>query len=225
MFDWRDFPLRKGATYRGGTGSRLHMIRNLSRAEAQHFLLHHSHGRALRRDFPNIPFDQLASHVCEASRRPTEKPEVSKMDHHLELILKSESAMHALCKQLTANNGSGLSHPEFDGYLARYSANKFPALRLGNAIAKVLAEETPIAKAYQAVHSFYKAEPVADDEDDEEEDERDGDDTDALEELNRLAEAERRRTNGMSKAQAFVKVYEANPELAAKERRQNRPRA
>jgi hypothetical protein len=197
------------------------MIANLSPEEAKHFLLHDAHGRALQRDFPNIPFDDLAGHVCKASRRPTEKREVSKMDHHLELILKSEAAMHALCKQLTANGSSGLSHPEFDGFLGRYAAGKYPALRLGNAIAKVLAEETPVARAYQAVHSFYKAEPVADDEDDE-----DDDDDDALEELNRLAEAERRRENGMTKAAAFAKVYTdpANAKLAQRERAQNRPR-
>ena len=123
--------------------------------------------------------------------------------------------MHALCKQLTANNGSGLSHPEFDGYLARYSANMHPALHVGNAIAKVLAEESPVARAYQAVHSFYKAEPVVDDDED--------DDTDALEELERLAEQERRRENGMSKAQAFTKVFTdpANAKLAQRERRQS----
>ena len=74
-----------------------------------------------------------------------------------------------------------------------------------------------MARAYQAVHSFYKAEPVADDDDD---------DDDALEELNRLAEKERRRENGMTKAAAFAKVYcdPANAKLAQRERAQNRPR-
>jgi hypothetical protein len=213
MFDWSNYsPLGK-ATYRGGSGSKLH----LSRDEAKQFLLHHPHGRALQRDFPNIPFDALAGHVCKASR----KREVSTMDDHLNLILKSESAMHALCKHLAANGGTGFTHPEFDDFLGRYAAGKYPALRLGNAIAKVLAEETPVARAYQAVHSFYKAEPVADDEDDE-----DDDDDDALEELNRLAEAERRRENGMTKAAAFAKVYTdpANAKLAQRERAQNRPR-
>jgi hypothetical protein len=200
------------------------MIENLSRAEAKHFLLHHSHGRALRHDFPNVPLDQLADHVCEASRRPTEKREVSKMDHHLELILKSEAAMHALCKQLTANGGGGLTHPEFDGYLARYAAGKYPALHVGNAIARVLAEETPIAKAYSAVHAFYKAQPVVDDEEeDDDEDEHDGDDSDALAELEQLAEQERRRDPQLTKAQSFTKVYvdPVNARLAQRERRQS----
>jgi hypothetical protein len=53
----------------------------------------------------------------------------------------------------------------------------------------------------------------------------DGEDDDALAELNDLAEHERRRNPRLSRAQSFAKVYAANPELAAKERRQNRPRA
>ncbi len=48
-----------------------------------------------------------------------------------------------------------------------------------------------------------------------------------LDELNALAEQERRRNPGMSKALAFSKVYTdpANAALAQRERRQNRPRA
>ncbi len=55
----------------------------------------------------------------------------------------------------------------------------------------------------------------------------DDDDADALDELNELAEQERRRNPGMSKAVAFTKVYTdpANAALAQRERRQNQPRA
>ena len=211
------------------------MIENLSRAEAKR-TSSCTTGTAdnCSATLPDIPFDQLADHVCEASFR--RKPEVQKMDRHLELIIKSESAMHALCKHLTANGGSGFTHPEFDDFLGRYARNKFPALHVGTAIAKVLAEETPVARAYQAVHSFFKAEPAVGDEDEEdvadeeEEDKDEKEDEDArsaLEELNELAEQERRRENGMSKAQAFAKVYTdpANAKLAQRERWQNRPRA
>jgi hypothetical protein len=76
------------AQYRGGTGSRLHMIQNLSREEAKHFLLHDRHGRQLQRDFPNVPFDELAGYVCEASRRPMEKHEVPPMSDHLIEVCK-----------------------------------------------------------------------------------------------------------------------------------------
>jgi hypothetical protein len=57
-------------------------------------------------------------------------------------------------------------------------------------------------------------------------DEDDGDEN-ALDELNTLAEQERHRNPGMSKAAAFAKIYThpANASIAARERRQNRPRA
>lgn len=49
----------------------------------------------------------------------------------------------------------------------------------------------------------------------------------ALDELESLAEEQRRRSPEMSKAQAFAKVYTdpANVRLAIAERRQNRPAA
>jgi hypothetical protein len=73
----RDYVVRK-ARYRGVSGAKLHLIPNLSREEAKHFLLHDRHGRQLQRDFPNIPLDQLADHVVEASgMTPTNKREVA----------------------------------------------------------------------------------------------------------------------------------------------------
>ena len=60
------------------------------------------------------------------------RKEVQTMDQHLELILEIRSRdAPRFGKQLTANGGGGLSHPEFDGYLAGYSAGKFPALAPG----------------------------------------------------------------------------------------------
>jgi DNA polymerase sigma len=59
----------------------------------------------------------------------------------------------------------------------------------------------------------------------DDEDERDDDDSDALDALNALGEQERRRNPKLTKQQAFAKAYADNPALAAKERRQNRPRA
>jgi hypothetical protein len=51
------------------------------------------------------------------------------------------------------------------------------------------------------------------------------DESDALDELERLTIARQKRDPSLTKAQAFAKAYTDNPELAAKERRQNRPRA
>jgi hypothetical protein len=45
----------------------------------------------------------------------------------------------------------------------------------------------------------------------------------ALEQLNDLVEEQRRRAPFMSKAQAFAAVYRDNPELAKRERQENRP--
>jgi hypothetical protein len=107
--------------------------------------------------------------------------------------------------------------------LEPYARNKFPTLHPGNAIAKVLAEEPPVAAAYSAVHSAYypayavaKA-AVADDE---------ADDTDALEKLQALGAEVRRRNPSLTREQAFAKAY-TDPENAAlvkRERSQHRPR-
>ena len=59
--------------------------------------------------------------------------------------------------------------------------------------------------------------------DDEEERERDEDNGDALEELNEKAAALRKSRPELSAEQAFTKVYEANRQLAARERKQNSP--
>ena len=88
------------AMYRDGTvtGRHLHRVQNLSRPEVKHFLLHNSAGRALRRDFSDVPFDELVDHVVEASKRPTEKREnavtnkrneANNMSDHLVEVCKS----------------------------------------------------------------------------------------------------------------------------------------
>jgi hypothetical protein len=176
----REYQFVRKASYRGGSGRRLHHIENLTREEAKHFLLHDPHGRQLQRDFPNIPFDELVDHLCEASLRPAEKREAP-MSGNMELITKSDVGMHAFCKGLV-DRGIPYPHPEFDTeVLAPYARNRHPQLHVGNAIAKVLAEEPPVAAAYSAVHSAYhpayavaKAAVADDDDDDDDDDERDG---------------------------------------------------
>ena len=63
--------------------------------------------------------------------------------------------------------------------------------------------------------------------DDEAADEAEGVEDDALEELEELAQQERRRCPQLSKQQAFTKVYTdpANAKLAQRERARYRPRA
>jgi hypothetical protein len=45
----------------------------------------------------------------------------------------------------------------------------------------------------------------------------------AMDKLNTLAKTYQENNPGMTFAKAFAKVYEANPELAMQERRENRP--
>jgi hypothetical protein len=68
------------ARYRGASSGRLHMIENLTPAEAKHWLLHSAPGRMLLRDTGGADIDELAAHVCEASRRPAETPKGPRMD-------------------------------------------------------------------------------------------------------------------------------------------------
>ena len=68
------------------------------------------------------------------------------MSGNMELIVKSETGMHAFCKGLVARD-IAYPHAEFDTkVLAPYARNRHPQLHVGNAIAKVLAEETPVAR-------------------------------------------------------------------------------
>jgi hypothetical protein len=122
-------------------------------ADAKHALLHSPDGRSLMRDAPSASIDELSAHLLEASGSVTNKKDTNM--NKMELIVKSETGMHAFCKGLV-DRGIPYPHPEFDSkVLEPYAKNKFPALHVGNAIAKVLAEEPPVAAAYSAVHSAY----------------------------------------------------------------------
>jgi hypothetical protein len=103
------------------------------------------------------------------------------------------------------------------------SGNRLPNETAAQAFTRVFTEDSDEGRAIRKFWQISKQGMPAEPSDD---DERDGDDSDALEELNRLAEAERRRENGMSKAAAFTKIYcdPANARLAQRERAQNRPR-
>jgi hypothetical protein len=66
-------PVRKAATYRGGSGSRLHHIEGLTRSEAIHWLAHDPSGRALAlARGRSESLGDLADLLVEASLRPTE---------------------------------------------------------------------------------------------------------------------------------------------------------
>jgi hypothetical protein len=193
------------ARYRGSSGRRPHHISGLSREEAKHFLLHDPHGRALQRDFPNIPFDELADHLCEASLRPSEKREAPEMDK-TERMLKNVRSM---------------GESEYVRLVTDYARKQYPTLTKEQAFCKVF--EASDSEGQATGTSGKIAQQGVDD--DEAANEAEDVENDALDELETLAAEERRRNPKLSKAQAFTKAYSDNPELAAKERRQNRPRA
>jgi hypothetical protein len=109
------------ARYRGSSGRRPHHISGSSREEAKHFLLHDPHGRALQRDFPNIPFDELADHLCEASLRPSEKREAPEMDK-TERMLKNVRSM---------------GESEYVRLVTDYARKQYPTLTKEQAFCKV----------------------------------------------------------------------------------------
>jgi hypothetical protein len=201
----REYTFRK-AMYRGGSGRRLHHIANLTREEALHWLAHDPHGRSFARE-RGEPLDVLADHLVEASQRPTEKRnEAPKMD---------------MTKTLRAVGEHG-----FTKMIEKYAKTVHPTLTKEQAFCKVFLADDDEGAAIRRAWQIAKQGSAPLD-DDEAEDEADGVEDDALEELQELATAERRRCPTLTKAQAFTKVYvdPANAKLAARERRANRPRA
>ena len=76
----REYEFVRKATYRGGSGRRLHHIENLTREEALHWLAHDPHGRSFARE-RGEPLSVLADLLVEASLRPTEKRKDTNMQN------------------------------------------------------------------------------------------------------------------------------------------------
>jgi hypothetical protein len=191
------------ATYRGGSGRRLHHIENLTREEALHWLAHDPHGRSFARE-RGEPISDLADLLVEASMRPTEKREAPKMD---------------MTKTLREVGEAG-----FTRMIEKYAKTVHPTLTKEQAFTKVFLADDDEGRAIRRTHQIAKQGPL---DDDAAEDEAEGVEDDALEELEELAQQERRRNPKLTKAQAFAKVYTdpANAKLAQRERVQNRPKA
>jgi hypothetical protein len=121
-------------------------------------------------------------------------------------------------------NVKAMGEAEYTRIVGDYAKRLHPELTRERAFAKIFIEDSDEGRAIRKMWQVSK-------EGDLESDGRDDaptveDDEDAMEELERLAEQQRRRENGMSKAAAFTKVYTdpANAKLAQRERMQNRPR-
>jgi hypothetical protein len=177
----------------------------LDHATALHWVLHSAAGAAVLNRV-NLSADETADLLVRAAsmHRAEKRNEVTKMDSTTR-ILKNVSSMGEL---------------EYTRIISDYAKTVYPSLSRERAFAKVF--EDPDSIGIRRLWQVAKGQVVADEPNDDDE----ADDTDALDELNKLAEQERRRS-GTSKAVAFSKVYcdPANVELVKRERRANRPRA
>jgi hypothetical protein len=203
--------VRKSPRYRGGSGSRLHHIARLTRAEALHWLAHDRTGMAFARG-RSEPLDVLADHLVEASLRPAEKR-------------NEETNMNNIVKAL-----SRVGEAEYTRIVADYAKTIHPELSRERAFIKVFEADDAEGRAIRRAWQIAKQGAPLDPDDAKAEgrrviDDALDDDDDALARVERLAIEEHRRNPKLTKAQAFTKAYTDNPELAAKERRQNRPRA
>ena len=203
----REYQFVRKASYRGGSGRRLHHISGLTREEALHWLAHDPHGRSFARE-RGEPLDVLADHLVEASQRPTEKREEPKMDSTTRML----------------KNVRSMGEHEFTRIVGDYAKRLYPELTRERAFVKVFT--APDAEG-QAIRHFWQISKQAPLDDDEAEDEAEGVEDDALEELKELARQLRVRCPQLTKAQAFTKIYTdpENAKLAQRERRANRPRA
>ena len=200
----REYQFVRKATYRGGSGRRLHHIENLTREEAKHLLAHDPHGRAFARE-RGEPLDVLADHLVEASLRPTEK---------------REATMDSTTRML--KNVRSMGEHEYTRIVGDYAKRLYPELTRERAFVKVFTSDDAEGRAIRHFWQISKQAPL----DDEPVDDADEEDEDALAELETLAAEVRRRCPTLTKAQAFTKAYTdpANAKLAARERAQHRPK-
>lgn len=196
----REYVLRKANRYGGHL--RYRQDGTLDQQTALHWVLHHRHGAALR-DRLNLPPDEVADLLVHAAKmHSTNKREEAPNMDRIEKDLRS------------------MGEAAYTKIVTDFAKKQFPELSREQAFSKVFCAEDAEGQAIRRCWQIAKqgdADEVAAAEDDE----------NALDELNALAEQERKRNPGMTKAQSFAKVYTdpANSELARAERQQNRPRA
>lgn len=198
----REYVLRKASKYGGHLRHR--QDGDLDKATALHWLLHNRHGAAIL-DRVDLPAEQVADLLVRAAQMhsSTNKHEAPTMNS-TERIEKNLRAM---------------GEHEYTKIIGNCAKKLYPELTREQAFSKVFtaedAEGQAIRRCWQIAKQGGDSDEVAAAEDDE----------NALDELNALAADEKRRDPKLTKAQAFAKAYSDNPELAAKERLQNRPRA
>jgi hypothetical protein len=138
------------------------------------------------------------------------------------LIAKRDAV--GLATHICKNGGGDLSEASYTAIITEHAARLYPDLSEAQAFTKAFDARDAAGELLRRAHAVV-AGRLPDDKgrDDEEERERDEDNGDALEELNEKAAALRKSRPELSAEQAFTKVYEANRQLAARERKQNSP--
>jgi hypothetical protein len=134
------------------------------------------------------------------------------------LIAKGDAV--GLATDICKNGGGDLSEAGFTKIVTEHATRLYPALTPEAAFTKAFTENETLRRAHAVVAGRL---PEDKERDDEEERERDADNGNALEELNEKAAALRKAHPELSAEQAFTKVYEANRQLAERERKQNSP--
>ena len=157
-------------------------------------------------------------------KRKDTKP-VDKMQTLETFVKSNDGGMLSICKHITNGGDVSLTEANFTK-LAILAAkrDKFPDL-LGDdrAFSKYFHQHEIVRKAHAIIKAYPQMVtimPVVTGNNSV-----DDDDLDALAQLQALAEEQRKRSPTLTFEQSFAKVYAANPELARRERAQNRPRA
>jgi hypothetical protein len=173
------------------------------------------------------PKHERAARLISEARRKREANKTLVQHEHFTKQQHSEQNMGTSTTTLLKAL-QGMTESEFVKIVTRVAKEQFPSLSGAAAFTKLFTDDNPESAAIRTAHAIVKRAAIGGGAVDESPpDEDDLEDADALEELEELAEQERRRNPGMSKAVAFSKIYcdPANARLAQRERAQNRPRA
>jgi hypothetical protein len=170
----------------------------ITREQALQWLLHSERGQAL--------VARMAAH----RKRATSKGKAFTMNRseQLRAVVKRAGGIMPLCKRIAATGRSDVSEHELTQLVVDAAKREYPDLSDAQAFAKAFAAATPEGEILRRAVQVAKVAGVSGDDGDAE------DAAAALEELHRLADAERRRDPSLSASQAFARVF-ADPRNAA----------
>jgi hypothetical protein len=227
--------------------------KGLSRRECRDWLAHTDEGRQWAAQHGRTQsMGQMAAVLANLSANAADKINAA-AERRAAASNKQHSEAHTMGISTTLKALHGMDEHTFVKIVTRAASAQFPALSGPQAFTKLFTADDEAGRAIRAAHAITKGQVVGSDSPEREylparsrgvesgalsgreyaasdaalEDDAEDDRFDALAALEALAERERRRNPGMSKAIAFSKVYcdPNNTRLAQLERAQNRPRA